>query len=85
MVGVAVKVTLVLSQIVLSASLLAMLTLGVTLPVTVIVIVLLVAELDVAHVLLEVITTLTRSPSSITEVEKFAVLTPTLTPLILQS
>ncbi len=72
------KVTLVLSQIVLSASLLTMLTLGVTLPVTVMVIVLLVAVLEVAHVLLEVITTLTTSLFDKVVLVNVALLAPTL-------
>ena len=78
MVGVAVNVTLVPEQIALSASLLAMLTLGVTLSVTVMVIVLLVAVLEVAHVLLEVITTPTTSLFDKVVLVNVALLVPTL-------
>jgi hypothetical protein len=55
-----------------------MLTLGVTLPVTDIVIVLLVAVLEVTHVLLEVITTLTTSLFDKVVLVNVALLLPTL-------
>ena len=83
MVGVAVNVTLVVAQIVLSASLDAMLTLAGRFAFTVVVIAFDVAGDPVKHgVALEVITTVTTSSFVNVLVIYVALLVPTLFPLI---
>ncbi len=80
LVGVAVNVTLVPAQIVLSASLDAMLTAGVKFGFTVVVMVFDVAGEPVAQVALEVITTETCWPLVNADVLYVALFVPTLLP-----